>query len=377
MAPEERLDLVTRAMEVIEGHCGCQSKGLELQAQTVLLAQMKYEELSNSAADKNSRRQFIFNALENADEGRYKILTSSPVRFCGPCWCAFNGCPPSTFYNNKRKWMEGNRDIEHGNTGKTNTRMNTAFASEYLEYQKNSFGDYMPHNCKVMMPPYDQAQFYSMYCLRILSAENGGVPVSKETFRNLIVADTCMCFRSMRSKKSAFADCDTCHALKKQQSDLIRQMIVPKSQFQVIKLILKAHIDHTNAERLQYRCNAMQSLLQSDDFISIVIDAMDQFKSNMPYMERFPKELDKLERIRNRLIGVLVHGHSPAKHVFHIFENVASDSNLTLTILLMVLQRVEAARKTKGKKLPRKLFLQLDNCPAENKNRFVFSVLYW
>jgi len=372
-----RIELVKKAMQLIEGHCGDTALRMGLTAETVMFAHLKYEELSGSGGDNNSRRQFIFNAVENADDGRMKVLTNSRVRFCGPCWCAFNGAVPSTFYSIKKRWIEGDRDIDHGNTGQSKTRLNSVYAQEYLEYQKACFGDYMPHNSKVMMPPYDQGQFYDMYCLRIKSSPNGGVPVNRETFRQLIKADKNMSFRSLSSKKSAFADCDTCHSLKAQQQALVKKLIVPKSQFTVVKNLLQSHIAHTNAERKQYRANAMSALLSPDESLSIVIDAMDQQKSNLPYMERFPKELDNLERIRNRLIGVLVHGHKPAKHVFHIFENVSSDSNLTLTILLMVIQRVEAAHKAKGKKLPRKLFLQLDNCPAENKNRYVFSVLYW
>ena len=69
----------------------------------------------------------------------------------------------------------------------------------------------------------------------------------------------------------------------------------------------------------------------------------------------------------------MVHGQ-PTPTTYHAPENVAHDPNLTIEVIQRTIKRLEAKR---GGKLPRTLFLQLDNCTRENKNTAVMAYLSW
>jgi hypothetical protein len=67
------------------------------------------------------------------------------------------------------------------------------------------------------------------------------------------------------------------------------------------------------------------------------------------------------------LVGVLVHGTIIQPYVYSTLENIASDSNLTVECIQRTLTKVEEQTKAP---LPKTLFLQMDNCSRENKNKY-------
>ena len=98
-------------------------------------------------------------------------------------------------------------------------------------------------------------------------------------------------------------------------------------------------------------------------------DGMDQNKTNIPCLAKIPKQTQCLWRLRTHLTGVLVHtrtekGKKP--YAFYDLLQYPHDANLTLSILVHTLNQL-------GPCLPPVLFLQMDNCYRENKNRFVFA----
>ena len=68
-------------------------------------------------------------------------------------------------------------------------------------------------------------------------------------------------------------------------------------------------------------------------------------------------------------IGALIHTKAEKGKIALVFLDLMEwphDSNLTTTILLHALKQVD--------RLPQVLYLQLDNCFRENKNRYVLSL---
>ncbi len=107
-------------------------------------------------------------------------------------------------------------------------------------------------------------------------------------------------------------------------------------------------------------------------WLSIIIDGMDQAKTCAPRLHRNPKNLDGHEVLNVHLTGVIIHGHMHQLYTW--VDNFPKDSNVTATVLLEALKDL---KKLKGPsyKHPRNLFLQLDNCSGENKNRFFLTFL--
>ena len=82
------------------------------------------------------------------------------------------------------------------------------------------------------------------------------------------------------------------------------------------------------------------------------------------------QDCDQSQLLQTHVNGLLFHGHCTYAIVdIHQWDH---DSNLTINCLLACLFE-EAV--VKGNKLPRKLYVQLDNCARENKNRYYIGIL--
>lgn len=98
--------------------------------------------------------------------------------------------------------------------------------------------------------------------------------------------------------------------------------------------------------------------------MSIIIDGMDQKSTSLPGFLVTPKSLSSMWKLPTHITGVIVHGRG--HHSFIDFKEVPHDSNLTINVLLQTL--------LKYRSLPATLYLQLDNCGRENKNRYVLAL---
>ena len=121
-------------------------------------------------------------------------------------------------------------------------------------------------------------------------------------------------------------------------------------------------------ERKRYYSNRQAAIENPSEYLSIIIDGMDQNKTNLPHLIRIPKSCQNLWCLHTHLTGCLVHGIG----IFGYFDFLqwSHDTNLTLTCLLLTLVKV-----CEGKPLPAKLLLQMDNCVRENKNKYVLAFL--
>jgi hypothetical protein len=90
-----------------------------------------------------------------------------------------------------------------------------------------------------------------------------------------------------------------------------------------------------------------------------------------PYFHEKSKTSSEVYKQKYHLIGVLVHG--VGSWVYTMADRFKSDSNVTIEVLQRVLAEIEA----KKGRLPRKLYLQMDNCTRENKNKYVLGYLSW
>ena len=101
---------------------------------------------------------------------------------------------------------------------------------------------------------------------------------------------------------------------------------------------------------------------------SLIVDGMDQNKTNLPHLVRVPKSCQNLWSLRTHLTGTLAHGIG--NYGYFNFLQFPHDSNLTLTVLLHTLLSI-----SKKGNLPRKLLIQMDNCVRENKNKYVMAFI--
>ena len=68
-------------------------------------------------------------------------------------------------------------------------------------------------------------------------------------------------------------------------------------------------------------------------------------------------------------MGALTHGHGA--YVYMGYGQFPEDSNLTATVLMKCLENIA---KEKGH-MPPVLYIQMDNCSGQNKNKFILALL--
>ena len=118
-------------------------------------------------------------------------------------------------------------------------------------------------------------------------------------------------------------------------------------------------------ERARYYLNREKARQEPQKYLSIIIDGMDQNKTDLPHFTRKNKSACNMWVLRTHVTGAIVHGKRSFAFIdVHLWPH---DSNLTINILLQLLLQL--------KELPPVLYLQLDNCYRENKNQFLFGFL--
>ena len=71
------------------------------------------------------------------------------------------------------------------------------------------------------------------------------------------------------------------------------------------------------------------------------------------------------QQLKVQVTGVLTHGHGA--YVYLQYGQFPCDSNLTTTVLVKCLEQVSP--------LPEVLYIQMDNCTGQNKNKYVLALL--
>lgn len=134
-------------------------------------------------------------------------------------------------------------------------------------------------------------------------------------------------------------------------------------------LILPCFLFLCNAhrqERKRYYAHRQKAIECPDEVISMIVDGMDQNKTNLPSFVCVTKACQNLWSLRTHLTGYLVHG--VGAHNYFDFLQWSHDCNLTLCTLLQTLLEV-----AKMQPLAPRLLIQMDNCVRENKNKYVMG----
>ena len=121
-------------------------------------------------------------------------------------------------------------------------------------------------------------------------------------------------------------------------------------------------------ERQRYYTNRKIAIENPAEYLSIILDGMDQNKTNIPHLVRVSKSCQNLWCLRTHLTGCLVHG--AGNFGYFNFLQWPHDANLTITTLLLTISEI-----AKRGHLPSRLRLQMDNCVRENKNKYVLGFL--
>lgn len=159
--------------------------------------------------------------------------------------------------------------------------------------------------------------------------------------------------------------CGSCNELKQ-----LRNSATTKRERARIEEKMRKHYNLVNAERKEMEARQHRAKTQPDRCLYLEMDSMDQDKTSVPRLLRYPKEFDENGRMKYHVTAVKVPSLN-AVYEYVYTKNLQHDANTTVTILDQVLSQVKAARGS----LPPILYLQLDNTCRENKNKTMFAYL--
>jgi hypothetical protein len=142
--------------------------------------------------------------------------------------------------------------------------------------------------------------------------------------------------------KSAWAKCDECTDFRTLIKSAKR-----KEERQRLKLCYEAHLDHQRRQRARYykhRNKALQSALL---YLSIIMDAMDQKKSELPREVRQSKSSKEKQHLKQKLMGCLVHGEGMYLYLL-ASPVIKAGANFATHCLWRTLVEVANAREREG-----------------------------
>ncbi|CAG2239875.1 unnamed protein product [Mytilus edulis] len=161
-----------------------------------------------------------------------------------------------------------------------------------------------------------------------------------------------------------FTKCTQCH-------DLCKMIEEEKDPIILMELeeLLDFHHRQQQLEREAYYVRRGMAEMRPDEYVSIILDGMDQNKTDLPHYVKWnnPNGAGAL-KLRTHVVGSIVHGRG--KQYFLDYNQFKHDTNLTLSCLLRILQK-----EAKEKQLPPTLFVQLDNTCRENKNKYFVGMM--
>ena len=230
----------------------------------------------------------------------------------------------------------------------------------WLEIYANDVGGNMPHEDCTVLPYRNITPIFEEY-EKDMQMDNEH-PVHKSYFFK--------CFNSLANKlkiklardNGTFARCAVCNAYDAR----LRAAKTPMERAQ-LKRFRASHHNKQTVQRLKYYKHRRKARKNPSRDLSIIIDGMDQKKTNCPAMGKFTKDDPPLVQ---RVMGVKVHGIG--SYSFIVDDTVRKGANLVCEILRLVLNDLNSQQK-----LPHDepvLYLQVDNC-GENKNKTLLAFL--
>jgi hypothetical protein len=116
----------------------------------------------------------------------------------------------------------------------------------------------------------------------------------------------------------------------------------------------------------------------------VIMDGMDQAKTQLPHHRRVPKDLDKFELMQIHVAGIMAFGCLEPVQLWLSNDQFQSSGNMTVTVLHNALMRqaelLDAVSLEQSqlpleqrRRWPPVLYIQADNSGKDNKNNIFFS----
>jgi hypothetical protein len=181
----------------------------------------------------------------------------------------------------------------------------------------------------------------------------------KQTWREDVTLDLIRIRRYLR-----FAKCDECTTnledSHKTHDRAERKVLLTKH---------RKHLRFVTGERDSYYKRRAMARQNPDEYMSLIIDGSDTSWYHFPYFKRTSHSSQNKWKIGIHVMGCINHGRGAS--IVTYVDNVKQGTNVTVEVLHQELMKT---MKNEGK-LPKTLFLQLDNTTKQCKSKYVMGYL--
>lgn len=248
-----------------------------------------------------------------------------------------------------------------------NNDKDVGMAMAWLKGLSDRVGQYIPNVSETRLPFNTKKLVWEYYCAEMRIRGVGALGYSGFCDKWNHHPD---CGRiRLAKKKGAFTQCTTC-------SNFATEMTKAKDNVQAdgIKARWNNHVDDVMACRRIYYDNRDRAFARPEETLCIIADIMDQKKNHIPHFVRSSKKHGKLQGVKQCVMGVKIHGHGTEYYIAQPRVGTGGGSNFTIECINRCIRHLAGQLETRGKFLPPRLYLQMDNCAGDNKN---YAIMGW
>lgn len=170
----------------------------------------------------------------------------------------------------------------------------------------------------------------------------------------------------VQKKRHGFSICTRCEMLRSEMAAHLRDE-------ETLNLLIERYAHHlrfVKGERDGYEVRQSLAEENPSKYCSIILDGADQTNFGLPHFPTSTKS-DKGHKLKCKIVGCLEHVLRGGEKLslYAMTEEYETGANHVIEVAHRVLQR----KKQESGKLPPHLFVQVDNCVRENKNRYFFA----
>lgn len=239
------------------------------------------------------------------------------------------------------------------------------FIALFIKHLSQLFGDAMPHKEHITLPVLNKKALWKECQDAWITSEkhDGDMQISQNYFYRVWRA--LASFVKVR-KHTGFMLCSRCELLREETTKHLKDE-------DVLLVLIEQHATHLKfIEKERFAYEERQALAEQspDRYCSIIIDGADQKNYGLPHFATNTKS-DAGQKLKVKVVGVLEHIVRGQEwlSLFTMTEEYETGANHIVEVVHRALQR----KKEKFGKLPPTLFVQVDNCIRENKNRYLMA----
>ena len=150
----------------------------------------------------------------------------------------------------------------------------------------------------------------------------------------------------------------------------LRESTNDRQTLKELRMREKRHLDFVKAERQYYAARVAEARADVMAALSLALDGADQGAHGVPFYCQPSKTSQTIFKFRQYVVGVVTHG--VGVKLYRHLSKFPRGANVTISVLHQMLL---CLWRSNGGVLPRKMYLQMDNCWRENKNKYVFAYL--